>query len=289
MTPTPISKLLVDGREFLIKRDDLYDPYLSGNKFRKLQKLIDTPQTRYKRVISYGGTQSNAMLSIAALAKQKGWEFIYYTKPLSSFLKENPSGNYKYALSFGMQHIEVEHELYRDMIASLRVTQDGGTVLVDQGGADVMAAYGLEKLANELHEQLQGTKFTALATPSGTGTTALFLAKAMPEYKVFTTPSVGDKAYLMQQMQALSPIPSNLHILETSKKYHFAKPYREFYELYKKLLDGSGIEFDLLYAPLLWQELLQQRDEDICYIHSGGLLGNESMLARYRKLLDKKQ
>jgi 1-aminocyclopropane-1-carboxylate deaminase/D-cysteine desulfhydrase-like pyridoxal-dependent ACC family enzyme len=288
MTPTPISKLLVDGREFFIKRDDLYDPYLSGNKFRKLQKLIDTPQKRYKQIISYGGTQSNAMLSIAALAKQKGWEFIYYTKPLSRYQKENVSGNYQHALAFGMKHIEIAHELYRDVIASLRVTLDSTTVLVDQGGADAMAIYGLEKLAKELREQLAETKVTALATPSGTGTTALFLAKAMPEYKIFTTPSVGDKAYLMQQMQALSSIPSNLHILEASKKYHFAKPYREFYELYKKLLDESGIEFDLLYAPLLWQELLQQTDEDICYIHSGGLLGNESMLARYRKLLDRK-
>ncbi len=287
MTPTPISKVMVDGREFLIKRDDLYDPYLSGNKFRKLQQLIDIPKETYKQIISYGGTQSNAMLSIAALAKQKGWEFVYYTKKLSSYQKEHVSGNYKYALSFGMQHVEIEHELYRDMIASLRVTQDTESVLVDQGGADVMAAYGLEKLAKELREQLQGSKVTALATPSGTGTTALFLAKAMPEYKLFTTPSVGDKAYLMQQMEALGAIPSNLHILEPSKKYHFAKPYKEFYELYKKLLDESCIEFDLLYAPLLWQELLCQTDEKICYIHSGGLLGNESMLVRYRKLLDR--
>ena len=289
MTPTPISKVMIDGREFFIKHDELYDTYLSGNKFRKLQQLIDTPQETYKRIISYGGTQSNAMLSIAALAKQKGWEFLYYTKPLSSFQKENISGNYKYALAFGMQHKEIENELYYDFIASLSLNFDAATVVVNQGGAEKIAEYGLNKLADELREQLDNTNVSALATPSGTGTTALFLAKAMPEYRVYTAPSVGDSNYLRKQMSALGEIPSNLHILEPSKKYHFAKPYKEFYELYKKLLDASGIEFDLLYAPLLWQELLFQTDEKICYIHSGGLIGNESMLARYRKLLDKKQ
>jgi 1-aminocyclopropane-1-carboxylate deaminase/D-cysteine desulfhydrase-like pyridoxal-dependent ACC family enzyme len=287
MTPTPLSCIEVDGREFFIKRDELYDTYLSGNKFRKLQKLIDTPKEQYRRIISYGGSQSNAMLSIAALAKAKGWEYIYYTKRLSSYQRENPNGNYKYALALGMQHKEIAHELYEEFIASLTLTLDDTTVVVHQGGADVMAAYGLEKLATELREQLDGSGVNALATPSGTGTTALFLAKAMPEYRVYTTPSVGSSSYLEQQMCALGEIPKNLTILEPPKKYHFAKPYLEFYQLYKKLLSEGGIEFDLLYAPLLWQELLAQTTQNICYIHSGGLIGNESMLPRYEKLLNK--
>jgi len=287
MTPTPISKTMVDGREFFIKRDELYDPYLSGNKFRKLQQLIDTPKEKYRHIISYGGTQSNAMLSIAALAKQKEWAFTYYTKPLSSYQKAHMSGNYKHALALGMQHREIAQELYRDLVASLDVALDDTTIVIHQGGADSMAEYGIAKLAAELREQLIQSDVSALATPSGTGTTALFLAQAMPEYTIYTTPSVGTCHYLREQMRALGEIPPNLCILEAAKKYHFAKPYVEFYELYKKLLDETGIEFDLLYAPLLWQELLRQTEEKICYVHSGGLLGNESMFARYTKLLNK--
>jgi 1-aminocyclopropane-1-carboxylate deaminase/D-cysteine desulfhydrase-like pyridoxal-dependent ACC family enzyme len=83
-------------------------------------------------------------------------------------------------------------------------------------------------------------------------------------------------------MSTLNKIPDNLIILEPDKKYHFAKPYPEFLRIQKKLLD-AGIEFDLLYAPGMWKALLEQTDEEIMYIHSGGVTGNESMLARYKK------
>jgi len=186
------------------------------------------------------------------------------------------------ALTLGMEHKEIEHALYRDCIASLRLNLDKMTFLVDQGGAVVEAQKGLEVLAYELREQLQAyPEIKAVATPSGTGTTAFFLAQALPEYRVYTTPCVGDAAYLKEQMHALGDMPKNLSILEPKKKYHFAKPYEEFYAMYEKL-KKEGLEFDLLYAPAMWQALLEQTEEKILYIHSGGVSGNESMLQRYR-------
>ncbi len=280
MKNSPISKITLEGREFLIKRDDLIDPYLAGNKYRKLYTLLKTPKEQLTKIISYGGTQSNAMLAIAAMCKKKEWEFLYYTKPLSGFLKEQKRGNYADALVLGMQHIEIEEELYRESITQLRLNLDATTVIIDQGGAVASAEIGVNVLATEIREQNPDVK--VIATPSGTGTTALFLACALPEYKVYTTPSIGDVMYLKEQMQALHEIPSNLIILEPKRKFHFAKPYREFYEIYKKL-QKSGVEFDLLYAPSLWMALLEQTKEKILYIHSGGVSGNESMLERYSK------
>jgi len=281
MKPSSISKITLEGREFLVKRDDLFDPYLSGNKYRKLHKLLNTPKENIKTIISYGGTQSNAMLAIAALCKLKEWEFIYYTKPLSSNMKEQQFGNYFDALSLGMTHKEVEYELYRDFIAGLSIKNDETTVVIHQGGADRGAIDGLEVLAKEIREQAPDVK--AIATPSGTGTTALFLAKSLPEYRIYTVPCVGDITYLRQQMEALSDIPDNLIILEPQKKYRFAKPYSEFLDIFLRL-KTSGIEFDLLYAPLMWKILLEQTSENILYIHSGGVSGNSSMLERYKRM-----
>ncbi|QOP46236.1 1-aminocyclopropane-1-carboxylate deaminase [Sulfurimonas paralvinellae] len=284
MQLSPLSKIILDTREFLVKRDDLIDPYLAGNKYRKLYTLLQTPKELYHTIISYGGTQSNAMLAIAAMCRQKGWNFIYYSKPLSRQQRENTLGNFATALALGMTHHEIEHELYRDFIASLRLNLDEKIFILDQGGAVTEAKEGLEVLADELREQLREHKdIQSLATPSGTGTTAYFLALALPEYRIYTTPSVGDVSYLKEQMLALGKLPKNLHILESKKKYHFAKPYPEFYEMYQKLKSG-GIEFDLLYAPLMWQTLLEQTDERILYIHSGGVSGNASMLPRYKNI-----
>ena len=278
--PSKITKIVLEGREFFIKRDDLIDPFLAGNKYRKLYTLLQTPSDKFNKIISYGGTQSNAMLAIAAMCKNKGWEFFYYTKPLSQAIKNENFGNFYHAKNLGMQHFEIEHTFYRDFIASLRFNQDEKTFIIDQGGAVSEAKEGLEVLAKEIREQSPHVK--SLATPSGTGTTALFLALMLPEYKVYTTPCVGDSAYLREQMSALHPLPSNLIILEPKKKYHFAKPYREFFEIQQKLL-RAGVEFDLIYAPSMWIALLQQTQEEILYIHSGGVSGNESMLARYRQ------
>ena len=284
MTASSISKISLDGRAFYVKRDDLIDPFLAGNKYRKLYTLLKTPKEKYNKIISYGGTQSNAMLAIAAMCNSKGWKFIYYSKPLGKTQKALQDGNLFHALSLGMEHVEVEYDRYRDFIAMLRINLDDSTYIVDQGGADKSAQDGLEVLAKEIREQDVGVK--SLATPSGTGTTALFLALSLPDYKVYTTPSVGDSEYLKEQMNALHKIPDNLVILEPDKKYHFAKPYKEFLEIYNKLLQ-SGIEFDLLYAPLMWKVLLEQTNEDILYIHSGGVTGNESMLKRYEEKFSK--
>ena len=280
MLPSPISKISLGGRKFYVKRDDLVDPFLSGNKFRKLHALLETPNEKYTKIISYGGTQSNAMLAIAALCKQKSWESTYYSKPLNETIKEQKYGNFFLALELGMQHIEIEHTMYRDFIASLRVGIDDKTFLIDQGGASVLAEKGLKILATEIKDADLAVK--SLAIPSGTGTSALFLAQSLPEYKVYTIACVGTTEYLKEQMKALAPIPDNLFILEGSEKYHFAKPYLEFITLYKQLLD-TGIEFDLLYSPLMWKVILEQVEEDILYIHSGGVSGNRSMLKRYEK------
>jgi 1-aminocyclopropane-1-carboxylate deaminase/D-cysteine desulfhydrase-like pyridoxal-dependent ACC family enzyme len=220
------------------------------------------------------------MLAIASMCKNKGWEFEYYTKPLSQTQKSFSHGNYFHSINLGMKHIEIDETLYKNYISSLSFNTDATTFIIDQGGAVEEARLGLEVLAKEIRDAKLNIK--SLATPSGTGTTALFLALALPEFKVYTTPCVGDAAYLKEQMQTLSELPKNLMILEPKKKYHFAKPYREFLSIYKKLL-ASGIEFDLIYAPSMWEALLSQTKEEVLYIHSGGVSGNESMLKRYEQ------
>lgn len=275
---SPISKIDLEGRVFYVKRDDLIDPFLAGNKYRKLYTLLQTPSNQFNKIISYGGTQSNAMLAIAAMCKNKGWEFIYYTKPLSDAQKNENCGNFYHAKNLGMLHVEIEHQFYKDFIASLRFNLDEKTFVIDQGGAVEEARLGLEVLAEEIRAQNLHVK--SLATPSGTGTTALYLALSLPQYRVYTTPCVGDSSYLREQMSALHEIPNNLTILEPQKKHHFAKPYREFLEIQQKLL-SAGVEFDLIYAPSLWKCLIEQTNEEVLYIHSGGVSGNESMMRRY--------
>ncbi len=224
------------------------------------------------------------MYSIAAMCSLQNWEFEYICKTIPKDLKLNPSGNFKAALRFGMQYIELPPELYQQKISSL--SSSNANIIIAQGGADKVAYYGIQKLAQEISASMStySTNKLSIITPSGTGTTALFLSILLPQFEIITTPTVGSTEYLRAQMSNLRDIPKNLTILEPAKKYRFATPHKDLLECYGDL-KKCGIEFDLIYAPVMWLTLLKyidRFDHDLLYVHSGGTSGNETMLERYR-------
>ena len=286
---SPIEKRALQGHEIYIKRDDLLHPSFSGNKARKFGHFLQHDYPHIKKVISYGSSQSNAMYSLSILAKVRGWEFEYYTSPLSTYLEENPHGNYKYALQNGMNIIVDEEKPDK--------TANKETLFIEEGGRDFFAEDGLKILADEIKEwqKEKGIEDINIFLPSGTGTTALFLAKSFvgmgaTRPTVFTVPCVGDSGYLKKQFFMLEE-DARYHptILEPSKKRHFGKLYKESYNIWLKLRQEMGVEFDLLYDPIGWITLLENPqilDKPILYIHQGGLIGNESMLPRYQRKYD---
>jgi 1-aminocyclopropane-1-carboxylate deaminase/D-cysteine desulfhydrase-like pyridoxal-dependent ACC family enzyme len=287
--PSRIDKVRFKGRNFYVKRDDLLHPCLSGNKYRKLYSLVQTPSTSYDTVISYGGSQSNAMLSIACLCKAKGWKFHYYTKILSSHLKEDVDGNLARSLAEGMRVNEVPHELFEQKVEELKSIVEEKTLVVSQGGADEIAEEGIVQLAEEINvwKKQEGIEKLSVVLPSGTGTTALYLQAALDDdIELYTSVLVGDEAYQNEQWQRLSkgPYPK---ILPSDKKRKFAKPYTEYLQMHQELESETGITFDLIYAPKTWMEMLSNLSKDegeILYIHTGGVSGNKTMLKRYEYL-----
>jgi 1-aminocyclopropane-1-carboxylate deaminase/D-cysteine desulfhydrase-like pyridoxal-dependent ACC family enzyme len=286
MLPSRIDTVQFRGRTFYIKRDDLIDTCLSGNKYRKLYSLIQTPSSTYKKIISYGGGQSNAMLAIACLCRSKGWEFHYYTKNLPKVLKGESEGNLELAIKEGMIVHEVPHEAYQHKIDELQNFTEEGALVISQGGADELAKEGVYQLADEINRWKKANKLESLCVvlPSGTGTTALYLRASLDEdILVYTSVLIGDEAYQFEQWNRLSkgPYPQ---IFTRKKKQRFAKPYDEYFEMHQELKASTGITFDLIYAPRTWIDMCENLDkqENILYIHTGGVSGNATMLDRYR-------
>jgi len=160
---------------------------------------------------------------------------------------------------------------------------------IEEGGRQKEAAYGIKLLAQEIMDWQKENDIEALNIflPSGTGTTALFLQKHLPDNSVYTNPCVGDSDYLKKQFLELeSDEKYHPTILSLEKKHHFGKLYSENYKIWLKLQQQTGVVFDLLYDPLGWRTLLAHPEvlsKPILYIHQGGLLGNESMLPRYER------
>jgi 1-aminocyclopropane-1-carboxylate deaminase/D-cysteine desulfhydrase-like pyridoxal-dependent ACC family enzyme len=285
--PSPIQKVSFRNKYFFIKRDDLLDYRFSGNKARKLYYYFE--QDNIDTIISFGGTQSNLMYSLSEFAKLKNANFIYYSKPLGKYLKDNTEGNLKESLSNGMTLKEISHQKWNAFVDKLKSTKfRKNTLFINQGAMQTQAQFGIKLLAEELNKFIfeESLKDVCIFIASGTGATALFLQKYLG-IKVFTTPCVGSEEYLIDEFNKIDKNLKKPIILNTSKKYHFGKLYSEFFDIYKELLNNTNIEFDLLYDPKGWLSLFENIDKlpkNIIYIHCGGILGNQSMIKRYQNI-----
>ena len=279
-SPTPLKQYSFRGIDFLLKRDDLISQELSGNKARKIKYFLNNLPPNITTIISYGSIQSNAMYSLSYFAKEMNLKFIYYANHIPSLLKKNPDGNLKLALDNGM--------ILKEGYENIKILKN--SLFIKEGIAQKEAYYGIEELAKELIKDIDKDKPYQLFLPSGTGTTALFLSKALKNLnsniEIFTTPCVGSSEYLIKQFSELES--NSIYyptILDTKKKYHFGKLYKEFYQIWLELQKELNIEFELLYDPKAWLIILQNQEifNNLIYLHQGGLIGNTTMLKRYKK------
>ena len=286
--PSPVERIRFEGREYFLKRDDRIHPDFSGNKARKFHRWLRREFPGIRKVVSYGSAQSNAMYSLSVLARMRGWAFEYYVDHIPDWLRKNPIGNYKAALENGTifyERTEVRKEWGEEVL------------FIEEGGRQPEAEEGIRLLAQEIvdWQREAGIETLKVFLPSGTGTTALYLQKNLSQIMAYaslttlvvTTPCVGDAGYLRRQFAMLESEERFWpRIVESRKKYHFGKLYREFYQLWLELHRQTGVEFDLLYDPKGWsvlRGLSGEEESEWLYLHQGGLKGNESMLPRYRR------
>ncbi|MCH9696524.1 MAG: 1-aminocyclopropane-1-carboxylate deaminase/D-cysteine desulfhydrase [Gammaproteobacteria bacterium] len=281
LADSPMTSVTAQGQQIYIKRDDLLHPLFNGNKARKFLYYLYLQETQFKSIVSFGGNQSNAMLALSALAKLKGWKFEYYLKKLPQQLQSSPVGNFKQACKNGMKYHEVTD------FPALATSAD--RLAIQQGGAEPEAEYGISMLANEINQWVAEQQMTdcCVFLPSGTGTTAFYL-QLHTLLPVYTTPCIGNSAYLQKQWQSIKSTNARFpSIILPRKTKRFGQLDLESYKLWRDLLDNTGIEFDLLYDPVGWNAILSNRQllaQNIIYIHCGGTSGNESMILRYNYL-----
>ena len=293
MSP-PFQKISFDNKQFIVMRDDLSHPIFSGNKARKLAYILNSPEkySHIEKIVSFGGNQSNFMLALSQLAKIMDWEFEYWVKPLPKFLKSNPNGNFQLAIDNGMRIIEstdIPHNIPTQLTSSTSTALIGNTLFLDQGGRSQDAEVGIAECAFEIKKycQINSIDDYSVVVASGTGTTALYLEKHLPN-KIYTIACVGDADYLKEQMNSVDSNLNKPKILAKDFESNFGQLDMLNYDIFKKLLSETNIEFDLLYDPITWRVLLANYDalpKPIIYIHCGGTSGNISMINRYQRLL----
>lgn len=272
---------------FQMKRDDLIDPQISGNKWRKLKfnfKQLD--QTQYKGIASFGGAFSNHIAALSAAGKQTGIATIGFIRtheidlnnPTLSLAKQN-----------GMQLIALSREEYRkrhdvEFINQLQRAHPD-YYFVPEGGSNQLAALGLAELVDELKQQSITADKHIIACAIGSGGTISGMLDAFEDMKFIGIAVVKDVPLLTELKQKYG---ERLTIISDNLFGGYGKTTDELNAFCLDFHQQTEIPIEPIYTGKLMHTLMHRFDElvnddkSLLAIHTGGLQGIKGLSYRHQ-------
>lgn len=196
---TPLYKLnrlsIKFGIDLFVKRDDLLPISGGGNKYRKIKRILTSPDaTNTNALITTGGLQSNHARVTAIFAARHGWKcgLVLHGSEVNGLI----GGNYLISKLTGAEIVVV----YPDQIAeSIEVMHqqflnDGYNPYIIQGGGHcVYGALAYKEAIAELKEQCATINWFPdwIIFPSGTGTTQAGIQSGIDSVKWDAVKVVG--------------------------------------------------------------------------------------------------
>lgn len=264
-------------QQLWIKRDDLIDPYISGNKWRKLKYLLSKALTENKHhLVTFGGAYSNHLLATAAAASRAGLKS-------TAFVRGETVKNEMLMLCqlFGMTLLFVDRTSYKDKNSLFKqhFGDDPNALFIDEGGASAEAVTGCAEIIAELP-----TDIDHIFCAAGTGTTAAGLLKGIHDRglktRLHVVPALKGGEFIAEEIFNYLGHTNQL-ILHTG--YHFggyAKTKPELIDFMKGFVSSQGILIDPVYTAKMMYAIddLSKKDyfrkeDKIMAIHTGGLMG----------------
>ncbi|RZK81022.1 MAG: pyridoxal-phosphate dependent enzyme [Pedobacter sp.] len=275
---SPIHQLKHNSRtQVLVKRDDLIDPYISGNKWRKLKFILQNAQQNNKNhLITFGGAYSNHLVATAAAASRSELRS-------TAFVRGEPVDNEMLLLCrlFGMELIFTDRESYKNKLRLFEshFKGDDSAYFIDEGGASVEAVKGCAEIIAELPSDIDH-----LFCAAGTGTTAAGLLQGIYERGLKTilhvVPVLKGGSFIRDEIKKYGISDKQL-FLHTD--YHFggyAKSTPQLIDFIKEFVTQEGILIDPVYTAKMFfaiDDLISKQffgdTEKIVALHTGGLLG----------------
>lgn len=284
------------GVRVWVKRTDLLDSAISGNKWYKLRfNLIQALCDRAEGVVSFGGAWSNHLHALAKACQALNLPLTAVIRGEAETLK--PSAMLQDADSWGMQCHYVTRLEYRkreepQWLAAL-MAQFPGYVCIPEGGSSVLAFPGVMQLGQEIEAdcRMLDIEPDQLWCAMGTGgTLAGLLAARSGRYRVMGVPVLKGGDFLYQEvMQKLaragyiegheSALPC-FNLLTDAHAGGYGKVPDDLLHWIKVFEIDTGIPLDPVYTGKLFYRFFQAVEQNdiepgqrIILLHSGGLQG----------------
>ena len=285
--------------QLAIKREDVIDSIVSGNKFRKLKyNIAEAHKQKKKKLLTFGGAFSNHIAAVAKAGEICGFKTIGVIRGeelgenLQRTLQQNST--LKFAYDCGMQFHFVTRSSYRDKHTlcfreSLK-SEFGDFYEIPEGGTNTLAVTGCTEILNA-----DTSKFDIIACAVGTGgTIAGIIEASLPHQKVLGFPALkGD--FLYEEIKKYT-LKTNWDLVTD---YHFggyAKIDAVLVNFINSFKKSHGIQLDPVYTGKMMYGLTElirdgffSENTRILAIHTGGLQGiagmNEKLKSKGQSLI----
>lgn len=267
-----------------VKREDLADEQIGGNKWRKLKYNLKAAREQgHTTLLTFGGAWSNHIAATAAAGRRFGFKTIGIirgeaTTPLNPTLQ--------FARDSGMQLDFVDRASYRNKTAASFLEQlqqrHGDFYLLPEGGSNQLAVQGCAEIVTDID-----IAFDVITVASGTGATLAGIASALtPDQQAIGFAVLKATAFLETDVKRMLtdhglPLATNWRI---EHRYHFggyAKTNAGLFAFIRRFKSDFGIELDAVYTGKLFYGLFDlidngafRRGTRIVAVHSGGIQGN---------------
>ncbi|CDF80532.1 1-aminocyclopropane-1-carboxylate deaminase [Formosa agariphila KMM 3901] len=285
--PIPIASKT--GIQLSIKREDEIHPFVSGNKYRKLQyNVLEAQDLAHDTLLTFGGAYSNHIAAVAYAGKVSGFKTIGIVRGEELALETQLNPTLQFATDCGMDIKYVTRSDYRrkednDFIEHLQHAF-GNFYLIPEGGTNALAVKGCEHILTS-----DDSEFDYICCAVGTGGTISGLINSSePHQTVLGFPAL--KGDFLQNN--ISKFVTKLN-WELITDYHFggyAKINPDLVSFINTFKSKYTIPLDPVYTGKVVygvMDLIEKQyfpdGSKILVIHTGGLQGVAGMNLQLEK------
>ncbi len=288
---------------FDIIRDDLIDPVISGNKWRKLKYNVEKAiHNKNEGILTFGGAFSNHLIATAKAGFNHGLKTVGVVR--GEELHTQSNAILKACTDFGM-HLEfISRAVYRRRNEKAFLadwhTRFPNYWFVPEGGANFYGAIGCQEIM-----KTAGQQYDHVYVAAGTGTTAAGILSATHQGTQVHAVSVlkGDFLneeiskllwYMLANEEAVNLYMDRLELNTTSHFGGYSKTKPELFRLIRSFYEETGIPLEPVYTGKALHALHTDycnnkihQDNRVLFVHSGGLIGGKSFAEQLPFLVDR--
>ncbi|MEN9699758.1 MAG: hypothetical protein RLZZ301_956 [Bacteroidota bacterium] len=288
LQPFELPNKNIQSCKLFVKRDDLIDAHISGNKLRKLEgNLRAAAAAGATRLATFGGAYSNHLLASAAAAQQLRIPITGYVRGDELCATSNPI--LRRCHEFGMQLEFSTRSAYQKLKLKSGLDLPTQTWYIPEGGANPEGIWGCQQIYQEAVRQNNQQHFDVVFIAQGTTTTSLgILASIPPSTQLFVVPvlkgfdSIAEMQQLIEQAQRAT-LTSNLVFpmeqLIVLDQYHhggYAKTSIELNAFIAVFNQHQQFPIEASYTGkalfALNAHLRAFQDKSVLFIHTGGVV-----------------